>query len=262
MGDGQDAEQAFEETLKKPSKWEGHEGLSKDLAQPHGHQQIIAERRPDPISPLPEVPDVEGDGAYLYLAVVYPLIDLKYSLWEYYHSQSDVDLKPKTYVTDYPVIDLFGTPFKTRAEAHRLHWHPDRVAVQDFVDFLRTLVFKQEARQRVWALAPHTIEMTYPQQGCLDRIRCTLLLPYTFKGAFAPLKPDPYRVGRVTPVVAWADEDLAAVFDKWRAVQEERRYAMQADKHYAGPRPETDDAYPYFKAAEIKATAETLWGKS
>jgi len=239
--------------------WEGHEKLDQQLSRPHGFQQLLADRRPLDIDYLPTHP--ADHGTYVYLALVYPLIDLKVSLWEYYHSQSDIDLRPKTYITDEAPAELFGTQFHLGKEAHRLHWQPDEAATKLFIEFIRTVVFKQESRKRVWALAVHPVVIPYPKTGSVDRITMQVVLPYAPAGAFMPTVKQYDLGGARRAKVVWADQDVVGEFTRWRQAQNQRRFEQhKQEKAYAGLPPVDDDAHPYYKAEELAAMVQTLWG--
>lgn len=238
--------------------WEGHEDLAQRLSQPHGFQSILADKRPLGLDYLPATP--ADHGTYVYLALVYPLIDLKVSLWEYYHSQSDIDLHPKTYITDEAPFELQGTSFHEGKEAHRLHWQPDARAVERFLDFIRTIICKQDVRKRVWALTVDTVEIPYPKAGSKEVVPVRLVLPYSPRGAFMPVVKT-YEIGKPRRRrIVWADRDNVSDVAQWRRRQNQLRFEKQ--KHgnaYKGLPPMDDEVHPYYKAEELVATAQTLW---
>jgi len=238
-------------------KWTGAEGLSADLSSPHGRQAITADKRPDTLAYLPNAPHLLDTGGYVYAAAVYPIVEMKVSLWEYYHSQSDINLCPHTYITDYCPLEVFGTRFHDAKESHRLHWHSDRDALIQFLGFLQTLILKQDAKRRIWSLALHEIQVPYPKVNDSNyTITCVVILPYSHQGAFVPSSELGIH-GR--PVIKWVSTDTCAEFAKWRAVQDDRRAAAMK-KGYAGELPQPDESYPFHKAPEIKTTIELLWG--
>lgn len=177
------SEKDYQQMLRQPSIWDGYRGMKRKAGEPHGHQGVITEPRPDPLSGLPDVPPT--GGTFIFLGAVYPLLMLDYSLFEYYHSQGDVDIRPTTYVTREEVIRLLGTAFHDSPMAHRLHWLADSVAADTFLGFVRSLVFKRNEKRKAWALECHKARAAWPDDSN-DRkaIDIVYVMPYRCDGAF------------------------------------------------------------------------------
>ena len=244
-------------------EFSGTEGLNSDLVKPHGQQQIITEHRPDTLAYLPSTPDLQYTGAYVYLAAVYAIVNMQMSLWEYYHSQSDINLQPRTYITDYAPIEIYGTTFDQLRAAHRLHWHSDREALVQFLGFLQTLILKHDEKQRIWALALHEIQVPYPKDNDIRSITCVVVLPYSHTGAFVPSDS---KGAHGRPVIKWVNKDTCAAYKSWQDRQDECRRAearaFQDKKPYLGERAQPNESYTFYKAPEIKATIDLLWGEA
>lgn len=160
------------------------ENLKPAANTPMGHRTVEVEKRYEDIEYLPATPHLSG--MYVFADLVYPAIGLSFSMFELYHAEVGVTLRPKLYITPRAVIGVNGVPdFERSKPAHRLIWINDDAAAIKFVDFISSYMFTRRARREVSSVQASVLPLRYPADDEIDRkVHCTYLVPFNTKGGY------------------------------------------------------------------------------
>jgi len=158
-------------------------GLSLPANTPIGHRAVVVDKVFEDIEYLPARPHLSG--LYVCADLLYPAMQLSFSVFEFYHSQTGVNLRPKLYITKTPVVGVVGTAFDQSKNAHRLIWISDDAEAMKFVDFITSYIFLRSAKREAMSSMSSVLPVQYPINDGVDRrISCVYLVPFSTKGGY------------------------------------------------------------------------------
>jgi len=160
------------------------EGLRQPANTPFGHRSVEVDRVYEEIDYLPSRPHL--GGMYVYADLVYPALQLGFSLFELYHAEIGKNLKPKLYLTPQAMVSVLNTNFEDSKNAHRLIWISDDLEAMRFIDFITSYVFTRREKHEARSVRAAVLDVRYPSSDeVLRKVSCTYLIPYSTKGGYA-----------------------------------------------------------------------------
>lgn len=171
--------------MKRPAVFETADvdALKPPANTPIGHRRVDVAKIFEELDYLPPRP--HDGGMYMFVDMFYPAVQLSFSVFELYHSQTDINLRPRLYITKAPLADVDGTGFAASKNAHRLVWLPDFDAAVKFTEFITSYIFTRRAEQQAMTAEISVLPVRYPSDDAVDRkISCAYLVPYSTKGGF------------------------------------------------------------------------------
>lgn len=183
------------------------EVLKQPANSPFGHRAVEVDKVYEDIDYLPSRPHL--GGMYVFADLVYPALQIGFSLFELYHAEIGKNLKPKLYVTKQPVVGVAGTNFAASKNAHRLIWISDDVEAMHFIDFITSYVFTRREKREARGVRASALDVRYPSDDATERrVGCLYLIPFSTRGGYthdeAASALSPY------PVFCWRSREAHA----------------------------------------------------
>jgi hypothetical protein len=158
-------------------------GLSLPANTPIGHRAVVVDKIFEDIEYLPAHPHLSG--LYICADLLYPAMRLGFSVFELYHSQTGVNLRPKLYVTKTPVVGVVGTEFEKSKNAHRILWVSDDAEAMRFIDFITSYIFLRSEKREAMSSGSSVLPVQYPIGDGVDRrVSCVYLVPFSTNGGY------------------------------------------------------------------------------